>query len=95
MWVSVDNEILIYFIMERLVLNSSLNGTGTNDLKKILKNNPTKQNSMSEGNKDTNDTGTNIWWFVIINLWFMINSFLECSVAQCAGLAQKRWESYR
>lgn len=50
---------------------------------------------MSEGNKDTNDTGTNIWWFVIINLWFMINSFLECSVAQCAGLAQKRWESYR
>lgn len=68
MWVSVDNEILIYFIMERLVPNSSLNGTGTNDLKKNLKNNPTKQNSMSEGNKDTNDTGTNIWWFVIINL---------------------------
>lgn len=54
--------------MERLVPNSSLNGTGTNDLKKNLKNNPTKQNSMSEGNKDTNDTGTNIWWFVIINL---------------------------
>lgn len=56
----------------------------------------TQQNkTLSEGNKDTNDTGTNIWWFVIINLWFMINSFLECSVAQCAGLAQKRWESYR
>lgn len=28
----------------------------------------TQQNSMSEGNKDTNDTGANIWWFVIINL---------------------------
>lgn len=65
MWVSVNNEILIYFIMERLVPNSSTNGTGTNDLKKK---NPTKQNSMSEGNKDTNDTGANIWWFVIINL---------------------------
>lgn len=63
---------------------------------------------MSEGNKDRNDTGANIWWFVIINLWFVINSFLECSVsqvvradaesswvAQCTGLAQKQWESYR